>query len=60
MAFERIFLSVFLDSSFAMMGKTQQGGRFYDSHHDDLHGVRAAALSRGILRLLDVIDGQER
>ena len=41
-----------------MMGKTQQGGRFYDSHYDDLHGV--AALSRGILRLLDVIDGQER
>lgn len=39
MAFERIFLSVFLDSSLAMMGKTQQGGRFYDSHHDDLHGV---------------------
>ena len=47
MAFERIFLSVFLDSSLAMMGKTQQGGRFYDSHHDDLHGVRGGGAEPG-------------
>ena len=62
-AFERIFLSVFLDSSLAMMGKTQQGGRFYDSHHDDLHGVRGGGAEPGhrpAHRLLDVIDGQER
>ena len=47
MAFERIFLSVFLDSSLAMMGKTQQGGHFYDSHHDDLHGVRGGGAEPG-------------
>lgn len=30
-----------------MMGKTQQGGRFYDSHHDDLHGVRGGSAEPG-------------
>ena len=30
-----------------MMGKTQQGGRFYDSHHDDLHGVRGGGAEPG-------------
>lgn len=30
-----------------MMGKTQQGGRFYDSHYDDLHGVRGGGAEPG-------------
>ena len=60
MAFEKIFLSVFLDSSLAMMGKTQQGGRFMTAITMICTVCGAAVLSRGILRLLDVIDGQAR
>lgn len=56
------FVSGFRDSGLGMMEKTYQGGTVLTMTAITMICTvcGAAALSRGILRLLDAIDGEER